>query len=230
MRAFRVHVEGNIACGKTTLLRSFEQVADFTTLLEPVDEWQHMSFREFTPNLLKKFYEDPHRHAEPFQQVVMNSYLPLHDFEAPTAIKIMERSLHSSVIFRHVLLQRGILSEKQESELHAQYRQFCTRNTDAELIIYLRTNPENCFRRLQQRNREAENDVTLDYLSSLHASHEEWILCSPFPIVTINGDQTQEQVQQQAICAIFRAFSEDRIRKYAPPILTAALNTAEEDE
>jgi deoxyadenosine/deoxycytidine kinase len=219
MTAFRVHVEGNIACGKTTLLRSFEQISDFTTLLEPVDEWQTMSFREYTPNLLEKFYKDPHHHAEAFQQVVMHSYIPIHDFEAPTAIKIMERSMHSSVIFRHVLLQKGILSEQQESELHAQYRQFCTPKTDAELILYLRTTPENCFRRLHDRNREEESEVTLDYLTMLHAAHEEWVLCSPFPLVIINAEQSMQTVQQQSICAIFRAFAENRIRKHAPPIL-----------
>jgi deoxyadenosine/deoxycytidine kinase len=220
MTAFRVHVEGNIACGKTTLLRNFEQIRDFTTVLETVDEWQTVGFREFSPNLLKKFYADPVRYAEIFQQVVMQSYIPLHDFDAPTAIKVMERSLHSSVIFRHVLLKKHILSEQQDEELHAQYRRFCTPKTDADLILYLRTNPRSCFNRLNERNREGEEDVSLDYLTHLHTSHEEWVLCSPFRVVTINAEDPIHVVQQKATAAIYRAFAEARIQQYAPPILT----------
>jgi len=43
-------------------------------------------------------------------------------------------------------------------------------------IIYLRTTPETCHRRLLNRNRSEESGVPLEYLRSLHSKHEEWLL------------------------------------------------------
>ena len=225
MQPYRVHVEGNIACGKTTLLRSFEEIGDFTVLLEPVDEWQTMGFAEYSPNLLKKFYQDPKKYAEAFQQVVMGSYIPIHDFEAPTAIKIMERSMHSSVIFRHVLVSQNILTAQQDAHLHSQYRQLCSTSTDADLVLYLRSNPAKCLERLNARNRDGESEVTLDYLTHLHLAHEEWVYSSPFPVIAISVEDSIQETRQRAISAIFRTFAETRIRTHAPSILSSVTIT-----
>jgi deoxyadenosine/deoxycytidine kinase len=42
-------------------------------------------------------------------------------------------------------------------------------------IIYIKTDPEVCFKRLKMRNRESENGIDLDYLKNLHTKYEKWI-------------------------------------------------------
>lgn len=42
-------------------------------------------------------------------------------------------------------------------------------------FIYLRAQPETCHKRLQQRAREEESKVSLDYLANLHDKHEGWL-------------------------------------------------------
>ena len=38
--------------------------------------------------------------------------------------------------------------------------------------IYLQSNPEKCLERINKRNRQGEDDITLDYVTSLHNLHE----------------------------------------------------------
>lgn len=42
-------------------------------------------------------------------------------------------------------------------------------------LVYLRTNPEVVFERIQARAREEESCVSLEYLKKLHELHEDWL-------------------------------------------------------
>jgi deoxyadenosine/deoxycytidine kinase len=188
---------------------------------EPIDDWKYLSFREHTPNILKKFYQDPKTYAMSFQQMVMETYIPLHELEVPTTFKIMERSIHSSLVFRQVLLSNGLLTPVQNAALHNEYRDACSAKTEAELVLYLRTDPTRCYERLQTRHRPEEMEISHRYLSNLHEAHEEWISCAPFPVIYLNGELPSQEVLRDAITAIYRNFADSRIRRFAPHIENA---------
>ena len=42
-------------------------------------------------------------------------------------------------------------------------------------VVYLRTEPDVCFHRVNHRNRAEEAKVELSYLQMLHDQHEEWL-------------------------------------------------------
>lgn len=42
-------------------------------------------------------------------------------------------------------------------------------------VIYLRTDPEICFQRVKYRSRDAESDISLEYLQQIHDKYEKWI-------------------------------------------------------
>ena len=43
-------------------------------------------------------------------------------------------------------------------------------------IIYLRSNPLECYRRIKLRGQAGDQEITLKYIESLHAKHEEWLI------------------------------------------------------
>jgi len=53
----------------------------------------------------------------------------------------------------------------------------CIANTHIPLdvCIYLRTDPETCYERVQHRNRDGEQKISIDYLRKCHEAHENWI-------------------------------------------------------
>lgn len=228
MVVYRVHVEGNIAAGKTTLLNGLAHIPEFTNVYEPIDEWRYLSFREHTPNILNKFYADPKHYAMTFQQMVMETYVPIHELEVGTPFKIMERSIHSSVIFRSVLLSNGFLTKTQDTALNNEYRDLCNSKTEAELVLYIRTDPARCYERLQTRHQPEESEVSHRYLAQLHEAHEAWIACAPFPVIFLNGELPQQELIRDAVTAIYRNFADARIREYAPPISHEPVSTSKE--
>ena len=49
-------------------------------------------------------------------------------------------------------------------------------------IIYVRTSPEQCYERIQQRCRMEEEGIPMEYLKALHQCYEEWLVGEKFPI------------------------------------------------
>lgn len=215
---FQVHIEGNIASGKTTLIQSLEGNSDFSLQYEPIEEWTYTNEREGTPNLLLGFYEDPIAFGASFQRLVLATYYAMHDTECTAPIKIFDRSLHSSQIFRDILLEDGYISEPTHEELHMYYETLASScSCDADLVIYLKTNPSQCFQRVIDRKRPEEKRVTQAYLTRLHLAQEDWMTQNPFSMVTIDGALPPQEIRDRAIRAIYRRFSETRIRALTAP-------------
>ncbi len=66
-----------------------------------------------------------------------------------------------------------------EYEILDKWFNFMTSSHDCglDIIFYLRTNPETCYKRLNQRARTEEtNRVTIEYLQQLHDFHEDWLI------------------------------------------------------
>jgi deoxyadenosine/deoxycytidine kinase len=92
-------LEGNIASGKSTIIKIFETHKDLINLklnlfTEPVDKWCNLEGH----NLLDKMYSNPNRWA-----YALNSYISLTMFErhvelnrSLAKITMMERSIYSS--------------------------------------------------------------------------------------------------------------------------------------
>lgn len=54
-------------------------------------------------------------------------------------------------------------------------------------LVYLRTDPDVAYQRIQERGRKEESALTLDYLTKLHQLHEDWLIhnevfTSPLPV------------------------------------------------
>jgi deoxyadenosine/deoxycytidine kinase len=43
-------------------------------------------------------------------------------------------------------------------------------------IIYISTNPDKCYERVQKRNREGESNIEMDYLVKCDKYHMDWLL------------------------------------------------------
>lgn len=70
-----------------------------------------------------------------------------------------------------------------------------------DAIIYLRTSPEVAFNRVQERAREEESKLDLQYLRQLHERHEE-LLNNPHhpldtPLILIDADKSFDEMQEE---------------------------------
>ena len=214
-----IAVEGNIGSGKTTFLRHLQGFNTETTkhiecFAEPIDEWRDVRGH----NLFQLLSEDINRWCFPFQSYVQLSMLRMHQKSPKStevAIKLMERSLYSArYCFVENLFRRTHLKE-QEYVILDEWFNFLVKSepkVGVDLIIYLRTDPEVVFERIQKRNRIEEKNITIDYLKDLHDMHEEWLLCDgsklakPAPVLTIDANHNLAEVKR-----VYDKHSEDII-------------------
>ena len=70
LRTLKIALEGNIASGKSTLLRLLEDEVGYIVVPEPISKWQGvapMGAKSCGGNLLELFYKDPQRWGLTFQ-------------------------------------------------------------------------------------------------------------------------------------------------------------------
>jgi len=194
-----IAVEGNIGCGKTTFLKYFSQYKNIEVLAEPVDKWKDV----MGVNALDLMYKDAKRWSCAFQSLVTLSMLDHHrSTENPSHIKMIERSIYST---RHCFMQNlkesGLIPPMDYEILDACHSWVnANEHIELDLIVYLRASPEVCAKRIKKRNRHEEAGVPMDYLTSLHKLHDDWLLLGkrgalPCPVLVIDANKNNEEMQ-----------------------------------
>jgi thymidine kinase len=205
-RQIKISVEGNIASGKTTIIKYLDKCFGNKRLSsnkivrvypEPVEKWCNLNGE----NLLDLLYSDPARWAFTLQSYVQLTMLEEHlkDSDNKSLIKVMERSLFSArycfvenlykryvggrkrvcrINLRVFFVFSGLVKQSEYDVLSKWFEWIVSNNNcDLDLVFYLRTDPEICYKRAHVRNRKEEvgKGLSLEYLENLHSLHEEWL-------------------------------------------------------
>lgn len=171
-------VEGNIGVGKSTFLRALATInSQISVVPEPKDDWTKPVQGE---SLLDNFYHNPSRWAYTMETLALmrrsSDYVSQPATDAQT-IRILERSMYSGhYCFAKNGHDAGYFSPL-EWHLYNEWVNFLfARCTKPSGFIYLRAAPEICFGRIQKRNRPAETALTYEYVTQIHAYHEQFLI------------------------------------------------------
>jgi len=200
--------EGNIGSGKTTFLNKLRDVhfiQPHVIVLEPVDQWMKQNVKnnkgdEQSVNFLELFYEDNIKHCFTFQMFALQSrmeYTLKIIQENPGKLIICERSpLTDCEIFAKMLFEKGILSA-EDFCVYKKWYDFMLELIKPNIIgiLYLQVEPNLCAKRIMQRNRDGEKNISLDYLQTLHDKHEKWLNNDNTEFVEIiNNDDIEKTI------------------------------------
>lgn len=157
-------IDGNIGCGKTTLLKNL-RINNAHILLEDVDDWKK-------DGILDKYYENPKKMAFIFQMKVAISHLKniksLIEKHGKDITIISERSTYSCFhIFTRMLEKVGFMTE-DEIKIHKELCLDCCVKPD--IYLYLKTDVDIAIERIKRRNRES--NISRDYLEDLNNQYE----------------------------------------------------------
>ncbi|XP_044290007.1 thymidine kinase 2, mitochondrial isoform X2 [Varanus komodoensis] len=167
-------IEGNIASGKTTCLDYFATNTNIEVLTEPVSKWRNVKGH----NPLGLMYQDATRWGITLQTYVQLTMLDHHTRTQISPIRMMERSIYSAkYIFVENLYQSGKMPEVDYVVLTEWFEWILKNiNVSVDLIVYLQTSPETCYKRLKRRCREEEKVIPLEYLEAIHQLYEDWLI------------------------------------------------------
>lgn len=182
----RICIEGNIGTGKSTLLARLEKDGH-VVIPEAVDEWR---------GWLELFYKEPKRWAFSFQMKVLACFARIDQEDA-----IVERSpLSNRHVFAQMLYNQGCMSEK-EWNVFRQYHSLVSWKPHA--IIYIKTSPETCYRRIQERRRPGEDGIDIEYVKKVDFHYTNLVRYLDCQVFTVDGERTQDEVYRD-VCNILR--------------------------
>jgi deoxyadenosine/deoxycytidine kinase len=182
-----VTIDGNIGSGKSTLLRNIELVWKKRCgtaalpppifLLEPIDEWSKITDVD-GKTILQKLYQDPAKYSFSFQVMALQ-----HQIKQLCAVKtaplvVCERSIYTGKnIFLQMNYDAGNINEIEFQVYNLVFdnaaKMLASKN---QRRIYIRSSPENTFLRKNERNRQGEEGVSIEYLKKCHEYHEREFL------------------------------------------------------
>ena len=155
-------IDGNIGCGKTSVLNYLHKYKNIQIDLEPIDKW-----KPFLDNiyLSKTGYFN-------FQIKVWLDRAWIQEKDNKSII-LMERSpFFIRNTFNKNDYNNNNINEDEYNVLNEMYNK--TDNIwKSNLYIYLRSSPVKCLERINYRGRNNEMNITLDYLTNIHDLHEE---------------------------------------------------------
>jgi deoxyadenosine/deoxycytidine kinase len=164
--SYKIVIEGNIGSGKTTLMSRLCQETRLPIFLEPVDEWK---------DWLTLFYSDPSRWGMSFN---MNVLLTFNKWKNNDFTSIYERSpISNRFVFSQLQYDN---KNMKDLELKMFERVYDKLAWTPDVIIYIKTDPEVSMQRMQQRARQCEDAVPLEYIKSVHNKYEEILNNKPY--------------------------------------------------
>ena len=102
-------------------------------------------------------------------------------------IIISERSVFTDkVVFAKMLHDDNKIGDIEYSIYCKWFNEF-VEDVQHEGLIYVKTNPENCEKRVIKRNWKGET-ISLSYLRNCHKYHEEWLSNESLPVLQLDGD------------------------------------------
>tara|TARA_R100001143_G_scaffold63557_2_gene71864 strand:+ start:3152 stop:3817 length:666 start_codon:yes stop_codon:yes gene_type:complete len=162
-----IAVAGNIGAGKSSLTALLGKNFGWETYYESVDDNPYLS----------DFYEDMRRWSFNLQIYFLSSRFKhqkiLMDMESSL---IQDRTIYEDVeIFAKNLHEMGLMSDRDYQNYCSLFDEMASYLKAPDLLIYLRADVPTLVKQIQQRGREYENTIRIEYLERLNRLYEDWI-------------------------------------------------------
>ncbi|CCV02440.1 Thymidine kinase [Armadillidium vulgare iridescent virus] len=191
----KICIDGIIGAGKSTLVKSLKN--DYNCYEEPIEKW----------SLLSKFYNNMKVYSAPFQfQVLFSQYDQQNLFKTQTSknedIVIVERCPWTSFnIFSKMLIEDGVF-DKDYIETYEKFHNILSYEVDH--FIFLKVDHKQAFKRVEARNRRAEQKLNIEYLHRLEKQYDKMLLFQEPPntsgsaqrVHVVDASQTTEEIEK----------------------------------
>ncbi|MEX0778484.1 MAG: deoxynucleoside kinase [Balneolales bacterium] len=200
-------VAGNIGAGKSSL----------TQLLASHFKWQ--PYYESVDNnpYLSDFYDDMVRWSFNLQIYFLSSRFKhqktLLDMQGSF---IQDRTIYEDVeIFAKNLYEMGLMSPRDYENYRSLFHEMTAYLTPPDLLIYLKADVPTLVKQIQQRGRDYENSIRIDYLEKLNVLYESWIQAYPHEKLIIETDDLDFVNDKEALGKIIDLIEKRRFSLFS---------------
>ena len=176
-----IAIAGNIGVGKSTLTGLLAQQLEWEPFYEAVQDNPYLA----------DFYRDMRRWSFHSQIFFLSRRLRHHRalLDHPNSV-VQDRSVYEDAeVFARNLYRQNHMSERDYKSYRELYEVLTLFLPSPDLVVYLRASVSTLQKRITQRGRKFEQDISSEYLEQLNELYEEWIsnftLC---PVLTVPAD------------------------------------------
>ncbi|MBN2732085.1 MAG: deoxynucleoside kinase [Balneolaceae bacterium] len=175
-----IAIAGNIGAGKSSLTGLLAKHFGWKAFYESVDDNPYLAdfyddMRRWSFNLQIYFLSSRFRH----QKAMLNEERNV----------VQDRTIYEDVeIFAKNLHNMGLMSDRDFANYEALFKEMTFYLKPPTLLIYIRAQVPTLVRQIQQRGRDYENTIRIEYLERLNQLYEDWIERYPHEKLIIDTD------------------------------------------
>lgn len=190
-----IAIAGNIGAGKTTLTTLLSKYYAWVPNYETVDDNPY----------LNDFYNDMQRWSFNLQIFFLNSrFKQVIDIRKSGETVIQDRTIYEDAeIFAPNLHDMGLMSTRDFENYRSLFNLMVNLIQPPDLLIYLRASVPTLVNQIQQRGREYEESIRLDYLKMLNERYELWVSkYTDSKLLVVNVDDLNFQTSNEDLSKI----------------------------
>jgi len=183
--AMHIAVAGNIGAGKTTLTQMLARHYGWEMQLEDMEDNPYIN----------DFYDDMQRWSFNLQVYFLTArWNNIQNIRQGEKSVIQDRTIYEDAyIFAPNLHAMGLMSTRDFDNYSRLFGAINQNIRQPDLLIYLRASIPKLVSNIQQRGREYEEAIRLDYLKRLNERYEAWISSYTGKMIIVNIDELDYQ-------------------------------------
>jgi deoxyadenosine kinase len=187
-----IGIAGLIGAGKTTLATALGEHLGLPVYYEPVADNEY----------LQDFYRDTARYAFATQIYLLNRRFQQHqEIIWRGGGGIQDRTIYEDAVFAKTLVNLNLMDERDYRTYLDLFKHMSNFMCRPNIIVYLDLSPETSMGRIQQRSRDVESGIQMDYLRMLHQEYESFIedIARMVPVIRVSWEKYRNAEEMAAV-------------------------------
>lgn len=180
-----IGIAGLIGAGKTTLATSLGAHLKLPVYYEPVQDNEYLA----------DFYRDPKSYAFATQIYLLNRRFQQHqEIIWRGGGGVQDRTIYEDAVFAKTLVNQGLLDERDYRTYLDLFRHMSNFMCRPNVIVYLDLSPASSMARIQQRSRDVESGISMEYLVALREEYESFIadISRTVPVIRVSWEEYRD--------------------------------------
>jgi len=160
-----IAIAGLIGIGKSVLAEALSTIMDVPLFKENVKD----------NDVLKLFYLEMQKYSFQLQMSLINERtVQIQKLLIDGKGGIQDRTIYEDMIFATALYKSGLMMDTEYDVYSEAAKRAFQCFSRPSFVVYLVASPETCMKRIKERGREMEKNITLEYLTSLNEEYESF--------------------------------------------------------